>query len=150
MSINRVGRWLLYLGSAIALVGILAWLTIGEIARNPTRAVTTELGSYGLVTLRLTTDPSPAMPTGTVRLSFMPMDARRRTVRLDAVSYEYGPEGSDRPVGSGDAQAMADGSGMFMGTAQFPTVGNWWVRAQLTKDRAQANVRFTLYVEPAQ
>jgi len=45
---------------------------------------------------------------------------------------------------------MSDGSGMFMGGVQFSQVGNWWVRARLQRGSTQAEVRFTVYVEPAQ
>jgi hypothetical protein len=85
-----------------------------------------------------------------VQLSFTPLDSRQRTVPLDGISFEYGREGSGQPVGSGEAQPMSDGSGMFMGGARFPAVGNWWVRARLQKGDAQAEVRFILYVKPAQ
>jgi len=147
---KRSWGWLIYLGAALMIVGAIIWTTLNEIARNPARDATADLGPYGLVTLRLTTDPNPALPTGTVTLSFRPMDSRQRTVPLDGISFEYGREGSDQPVGSGEAQLMSDGSGMFMGGAQFPAVGNWWVRARLQKGGAQAEVRFTVYVKPAQ
>ena len=147
---KRSWGWLIYLGAALVIVGAIAWATLNEITRNPARDATADLGPDGLVTLRLTTDPNPPLPTGTVQLSFMPMDARQRTVPLDGISFEYGREGSDQPVGSGEAQPMSDGSGMFMGGAQFPAVGNWWVRARLQKGGAQAEVRFTVYVKPAQ
>lgn len=78
------------------------------------------------------------------------MDSRQRTVPLDGISFEYGREGGDQPVSSGKAQPKSDGSGMFMGGAQFSEVGNWWVRARLQKGDAQAEVRFILYVKPAQ
>jgi hypothetical protein len=45
---------------------------------------------------------------------------------------------------------MADNSGMFMAGAQFPSVGDWWLRAAVTLGAAQGEVRFTFYVEPAQ
>jgi len=147
---KRSWGWLIYLGAALMIVGAIIWTTLNEIARNPARDATADLGPYGLVTLRLTTDPNPALPTGTVTLSFRPMDSRQRTVPLDGISFEYGREGSDQPVGSGEAQLMSDGSGMFMGGAQFPAVGNWWVRARLQKGGTQAEVRFTVYVKPAQ
>lgn len=147
---KRSWGWLIYVVAALALVGAITSALLNEIARNPARDATADLGPYGLVTLRLTTDPNPALPTGTVTLSFMPMDSRQRTVPLDGISFEYGREGSDQPVGSGQAQPMSDGSGMFMGGAQFPGVGNWWVRARVTKGNTQAEVRFVFYVEPAQ
>ena len=69
------------------------------------------------MTIRFNTSPYPPLPTGTVRLSFMPMDSRRRMIPMDAMTYEYGRAGSDQPVGSGEAQVMSDGSGMFMGSS---------------------------------
>jgi hypothetical protein len=150
MPVKRSWNWLLYVAGALALIGLLAWATQKELARNPARDATAELGPYGLVTIRFSTDPNPALPTGTVMLSFMPMDSRQRSVPLDKISFEYGREGNAQPVGFGEAQPMSDGSGMFMGDAQFPEVGNWWIRVKLSRDGSQAEVRFTFYVEPAQ
>ena len=142
--------WLLYGLAALALVALLIRSTLGELARNPSRDATADLGPYGLVTIRFNTSPYPPLPTGTVTLSFMPMDSRRRMIQVNEVTYEYGRAGSDQPVGSGEAQVMADGSGMFMGSAQFANVGSWWVRANVRKGQAQDQVRFTVNVEPAQ
>lgn len=142
--------WLMYVLLPLAIIGLLVWSTLNELARNPSRDATADLGPYGLVTIRFNTSPYPPLPTGTVTLSFMPMDSRRRTIPVDAMTYEYGRAGSDQPAGSGEAQVMSDGSGMFMGNAQFPTVGNWWVRVNVQSGQAQAQVRFTVYVEPAQ
>lgn len=147
---KRSWNWLIYVAGALALITVLVWATRNEIARNPTRDATADLGPYGLVTIRFSTDPNPPLPTGTVMLSFMPMDSRQRQVALDGISFEYGREGSNQPAGSGEAQLMSDGSGMFMSAAQFPEVGNWWVRATVNKGSTQAQVRFTIYVEPAQ
>lgn len=142
--------WLLYGLAALALVALLVRSTLGELARNPSRDATADLGPYGLVTIRYNTSPYPPLATGTVTLSFMPMDSRQRMFTVDTITYEYGRAGSDQPVGSGEAQVMADGSGMFMGNAQFANVGNWWVRVNVRKGQAQAQVRFTVYVKPAQ
>jgi hypothetical protein len=80
-----------------------------ELARTPVRDVTANLGQYGLVTIRFTTDPFPALPTATVMMNFMPMDSRQRTVELDQITYEYGPDGSGQATGSGVARLMPDG-----------------------------------------
>lgn len=80
----------------------------------------------------------------------MLMDSRRRIIQPDSISYEYGREGSDQIVGSGLAQPMSDGSGMFIAAAQFPSVGTWWLRAKITKDGYQGNVQFTIETRPAQ
>ncbi len=89
---KRSWGWLIYVVAALALVGAIAQGTLNEIARNPARDATADLGPYGLVTLRLTTDPNPALPTGTVTLSFMPMDSRQRTVTLDGSNRSDGGE----------------------------------------------------------
>jgi len=142
--------WLLTLlvAGAGAVLVIPAMRTM--LATTPSRDATADLGPYGLITLSFSTDPNPPLPTGTVTLSLMPMDARRRTVVLDRIAFEYGRVGDDRPAGAGEAERMADGSGMFVGGAQFPGVGNWWVRTTTIRGEAQAEVRFTFYVEPAQ
>ena len=142
--------WLLYVLVPLAIIGLLVWSFMKEISGNPSRDATADLGPYGLVTIRFNTSPYPPLTTGTVTLSFMPLDSRRRMVPVDAVTYEYGQAGSDQPFGSGEAQVMSDGSGMFMGSARFANVGNWWVRVNVRKGQAQAQVRFTVYVEPAQ
>ncbi|MBI3761694.1 MAG: hypothetical protein HY260_07505 [Chloroflexi bacterium] len=147
---KRSWQWLLYLLAGLALVAALAWATLDVVRQAPSRDTTADLGPYGLITIRFSTDPNPPLPTGTVTLRFMPMDSRQRPVALDGLSFEYGREGSDRPASSGEAQLMSDGSGMYMGGAQFPEVGNWWVRVRLAKGGQQAEARFRLYVEPAQ
>lgn len=142
--------WLLYAGAAILLILVLYSATKSELARTPIRDATADLGQYGLVTVRFSTDPFPPLPTGTVTMNFMPMDSRQRTVDVDQITYEYGPDGSEQAVESGVAQLMPDGSGMYMAGAQFSYVGNWWIKVNVSKGDTQADVRFTVYVEPAQ
>lgn len=147
---RAVWHWAFYAIALLALIVAIAWATMNEAARNPAREATTDLGPAGPVTIRFSTSPSPPLPTGPVTLSFMPMDARQRTVSLEAVTFEYGREGSEQAVGSGQGALMSDGSGMFMGNAQFPQVGNWWLKVRLSQGGSQSEVRFTFYVEPAQ
>lgn len=142
--------WLFSILMAMILIGLLIWSTMGEIARNPSRDVTASLGSYGLITVRLETNPFPVKPTGTVQLNFMLMDSHRVILEPDSFSFEYGREGGDQVAGSGRVQLMPDGSGMLMASAQFPSVGTWWLRIELAKDGNQAEVRFTIDVRPAQ
>lgn len=146
---TRAG-WIFYILMALGLIALLIWSTMGEIARNPSRDAMADLGPYGLVTVRLITDPYPARPTGTVSLIFMLMDSRGVTIEPDSFSFEYGREGSSQPVGSGTIQLMPDGSGMLMAGAQFPSVGTWWLRVNVVKDRYQDDVEFTIEVRPAQ
>lgn len=143
-------EWLMFILFAAGLVGLMIWATRGDLSSNPSRDATADFGPYGFITIRFSTSPYPPLPTGTVNLSFMPMDSRGRTVAIDSLSYEYGTAGSDQPVGSGMAEPMSDNSGMFMAGAQFPSVGDWWLRAKVTIGGVQDEVRFTLYVKPAQ
>ncbi len=142
--------WLIYIIAAAALVGLLIQSTRSELSRNPSREASVDLGPNGFITIRFSTSPYPPLPTGTVNLSFMPMNSRGQPVALDSLTYEYGPAGSDQPFGFGMAEPMSDNSGMFMAGAQFPSVGDWWLRAQVALGGAQGEVRFTFYVEPAQ
>lgn len=142
--------WILYLLTALGLIALLIWSTLGELARNPSRDAVANLGLSEAVTVRLETNPYPARPTGTVRLSFMLIDSRRNMIQPDSLSFEYGREGETQPSGSGTAQAMADGSGMWMGGAQFPSVGTWWLRVKVVKGAFQDQVEFTINVRPAQ
>lgn len=69
---------------------------------------------------------------------------------MDQITYEYGPDGSEQAAGSGVAQPISDGSGMYMAGAQFSHIGTWWVIVNISKGSEQAEVRFSVYVEPAQ
>lgn len=143
-------EWFLYPAAALLLIWVLYSATMRELARTPIRDAAANLGQYGFVTIRFSTDPFPPLPTGNVTLSFQPMDSLQRTFEVDQITYEYGPAGSEQATGSGVAQLMPDGSGMYMGSAQFSYVGNWWVKAKVSKSGNQADVRFSVYVEPAQ
>lgn len=142
--------WILYILTAIGLIALLIWSTMGELARNPSRQAIANLGSYEQITVELKTNPYPARPTGTVALTFMLMNSNRVIIQPDSLSFEYGRQGSDQPVGSGVAQLMSDGSGMLMAGAQFPSVGTWWLRVNLAKGGYEDEVQFTIDVTPAQ
>ena len=142
--------WILSVLMALLLVGLLSWAMASEIARNPAREAAADLGPYGLVMVRLQTNPYPASPTGTVTLSFILTDSGRAPVEPDSFSFEYGHEGNDQAVGSGTVQPMPDGSGMLMAGAQFPSVGTWWLRVTLAKGGYQDDIEFTIEVSPVQ
>jgi len=142
--------WLVYVlfaGLTLVLIfmGMQATLTNARV-----REAVADLAPYGLVTVRFSTDPNPPLPSGTVGLSFTLVDDRRRPVDVDWARFEYGTEASNEPVAASEAEPMDDGSGMFMGQAQFPQVGTWWLRLEVGKGNSQADVQFTFYVEPAQ
>ncbi len=144
------GLWLVYILFAGLTLALIFSAMRAALANAPSREAVAALEPYGLVTVRFSTDPTPPLPSGTVGLSFTLIDDRRRPVAVDGARFEYGMEGNDEPVGASEAQPMDDGSGMFMGQAQFPQVGTWWLRLSIGKGSSQAEVRFTFYVEPAQ
>jgi len=147
---KRSFLWLVYLLFG-GLLLILVFSAMREtLANAPSREAVAELEPYGLVTISFSTDPTPPLPSGTVGLRFTLTDSRRRPVDIDWARFEYGAEPSDKAVAASQAQPMGDGSGMFMGRAQFPQVGTWWLRLVIGKGSSQAEVRFTFYVEPAQ
>ena len=61
--------YVLILLGALAFGGYVAWLTLDTVRQAPAREASVELPGFGLVRLRLTMDPFPALPTGTVRLT---------------------------------------------------------------------------------
>lgn len=135
---------------ALGLVALLVWSTKAEIARNPSREASVDLGPHGFVTVQLQTDPYPARPTGTVELNFMLTNSRNVTFVPDSITYEYGPEGTDQPIGLGSPAPMSVGSAMLMAGAQFPSAGTWWLRVTVSKGGYQDQVEFTIDVRPAQ
>ncbi|GEM_PF-1978177 len=143
-------EWIIYILAALGLITLLISSIRAEIARNPSREAVADLGPHGLVTVQFQTDPYPALPTGTVGLSFMLMNSRNVVFEPDSFSFEYGLQGNDQPMGSGTVQVMSDGSGMLMSGAQFPAVGRWWLRVNLSKDGYRDEVQFIIDVEPAQ
>ncbi len=120
------------------------------LAKAASRDAVADLGDYGLVTIRLTTEPNPPQPTGTVRLAFMSSDARRRPMALDGLAFVYARQCDGRPAGAGQAQPMPDSDGMWMAAVQFPDAGNWCLLATARKGAKQATLRFTFDVKPAQ
>ena len=144
MKANRFRpTWLLFILMAVALTGLITWAMKAEIARNPSREAMVELGSYGMVTIEFKTDPYPATTTRPTGLEFMFMNSGGQPIVPDSFSFEYGRKGSDQPVGSGTIQPMPDGSGMLMTSAQFPSVGSWWVRVNFSKGDFADNAQFT-------
>jgi hypothetical protein len=55
---------------------VISWSMAKEIDQNPARNAIVDLGSHELLTIRMTTDPFPVLPTSRVTLNFIPMDSR--------------------------------------------------------------------------
>lgn len=122
------------------------WTMWRQLQQSPTRQAGVELPPYGIVTAQLTTDPFPALATGTVQMTLRLQASGSRMVQVDRVTYSYGPVEGDQ-VFKGEAQST--GMETFRGPLRFTGVGNWWVKVRLEYQGASGEVRFTVPVKPA-
>jgi hypothetical protein len=122
------------------------WVLWQQLQQSPTRQAGVDLPPYGVVTVQLTTDPFPPLPTGTVQMTLRLQAPGGRIVRVDRVTYTYGPaDGED--VFEGEAQSVAMET--FQGPLRFTSTGDWWVKVHLEYQNASGEVQFTVPVKPA-
>ncbi len=138
--------------TVLTLVVVLAVLIIGgwvfwqQLQQAATRQTGVQLPPYGIVTVQLTTDPFPAVTTGTVQMTLRLQAPGGRTAQVDRVTYTYGPvNGSEQFQG----EAQPAGLETFVGPLRFTDVGDWWVRVQLEYQGQSGETRFTVPVKPA-
>jgi hypothetical protein len=141
----RLGTKLILL--VVSLVVIAAgWVLFQQLQESPTRQAALDLSPYGTVTVQLTTDPFPPLPTGSVQMTLRLQAPGGRMVRVDRVSYTYGPaDGED--IFQGEAQPVARET--FQGSLRFTSVGDWWVKVHLEYQGASGEIQFTVPVKPA-
>ena len=122
------------------------WVFWQQLQQSATRQAGVELPPYGIVTVQLTTDPFPALATGTVRMTLRLQAPGGRRAMVDRVTYTYGPVN-----GSEEFQGQAQSAGMetFIGPLRFTSVGDWWVKVQLENQGESGETRFTVPVKPA-
>ena len=53
---------------------------------------------YGIITVRLTTEPFPPTTTGPVQMTLLMQAAGGSTVNLDRVTYSYSPSGGSELI----------------------------------------------------
>ncbi len=138
--------WFVYLIFSALLAFLIITSMRTTLAEAPAREAVMDLGPWGLVTLQLEPDPHPLPPDSQVRLEFNAWDSRRRPILPDEIEYAYGRAGDDLVVGTGSAQMEGPGSSTFIGRAQFPEAGKWWLRVWLRKGDLRSQVRFNLKV----
>ena len=137
-------KWI-YAGFAVIVLITLIWTSQQALREMPTREVTLELPGQGWVTLSLTTNPYPPLPTGTVAVSLRASNSRGVMVDLgNALHYSFGAKGSEQAINSGEA--IRNGSTYQAGVV-FPTPGDYWLTLDLGDEH---KAEFQLYVEPAQ
>lgn len=122
------------------------WVFWQQLRQSPTRQAAVEVPPYGLMTVRLTTDPFPPLTTGAVQMTLRLQAPGGRMAMVDRVTYSYGPVDGDQVF---EGQAEAVGMETFQGPLRFATTGDWWIKVRIENQGASGEVSFTLPVEPA-
>lgn len=122
------------------------WTMWQQLQTTPTRQAGVQLPPYGIVTVQLTTDPFPALATGTVQMTVRLQAPGGRTAQVERVTYTYGPEDGNEEF---QGQAQAAGLETFQGPLRFTRVGDWWVKVRLEHQGNSGEVEFTVPVKPA-
>lgn len=143
---RKVPAILLYVFFALLILALLVWSSLRTLQENDTRQASVELPGQGFVTISLTTDPYPPLPSGTVQLNVMGMNSRNVMMDLGPeLPFTFGPQGSDAPQGRGTATPLGDGG--YQAGVQFGIPGAYWILFDLGSGKT---VRFQVRVEPAQ
>ena len=142
---DKVSTKWIYLIFAILVFAVLIWTSLQALRETPTREVSIQIPDQEWVTLSLTTNPFPPLPTGSVALTIRANSNRGVTVDLgEALPFSFGAEGSNEAFNNGEA--LWNGFAYQAGV-MFPTPGNYWLNIDLS---AENKAEFQLYVEPAQ
>lgn len=130
---------------AVLVFGMLIWTSMQALRETPTREVSVEFPDHGWVTLSLTTNPYPPLPTGTVAVSLRANNSRGVMINLgEGLPYAFGAKGSTEVFDRGEA--LRNGATYQAGII-FPTPGDYWLNFDLGNGQ---KAEFQLYVEPAQ
>lgn len=143
---NKLPLWI-SLAFALITLGLLIWSSIRLLRETPTREVAVEIPGRGLITMRLTTDPFPPLPSGTVVVSLQARNNRGATVDIGpSVSFVLREPDNETILRRG-VLTRDPGSGSYRAGVQFPTPGDYWLIFELESGQ---QARFQIYVEPAQ
>lgn len=135
----------LYLLFGVILLALLVWSSLRTLRETPSRQSSIQLPGQGWVTLTLTTDPYPPLPSGSVRLQVMAENNQGVPVSFGSqLPYRVGSRGSEETLESG---SLVSSPGGYQGSLQFPTPGDYWLDFEVAQGQ---KVRFQVYVEPAQ
>lgn len=142
----RPNFWL-YLVFVLVTLGLLVWSTVRLLRETPARELAVDMPGRGTITLRLTTDPFPPLPSGTVKVNLMASNSRGVTIDLGpSLNYNLLTKADESFIMGGEAIPGPGGAGYEAGV-QFPTPGDYWLIFELGNGR---QARFQVYVEPAQ
>lgn len=125
---------------------ITGWVFWQQLQQSPTRQAGVNIPPYGVVTIRLSTDPFPALATGTVQMTLRLQAGGGQMAMVDRVTYTYGPVDGDE-VFQGETQEM--GMEMFHGPLRFTRTGDWWIKVRVENQGVSDEATFTIPVKPA-
>lgn len=124
-------------------VGIVFWR---QIQVTPAREVGVMMPPYGIITVRVTTDPFPPTTTGPVELTLLMQAAGGSTVTLDRVTHSANTPGGGEPI-IGEARQVARNT--YQGVLYFDSVGDWQVTIKIENDGHINEGTVTIPVSPA-
>ena len=122
------------------------WVFWQQIQETPAREVGVLVPPYGIITVRLTTEPFPPMTTGPVQMTLLMQAAGGSTVTLDRVTYSYSPLTGGAPV---DGEATQIARNTYQGELRFDSVGDWQVTIRIENDGRVNEGTVTVPVRPA-
>lgn len=125
---------------------VTGWVFWQELQQSPTRQAGVTIPPYEVITIRLSTDPFPALATGTVQMTLRLQAAGGQMPMVERVSYTYGPVDGDE-VFAGQAQTM--GTDMYHGPLRFTRTGDWWIKVKVENRGVSDEATFTIPVKPA-
>jgi hypothetical protein len=129
----------------LLLVGA-GWVFWQQLQTTPAREVGISMPPYGILVVRLTTEPFPPTTTGPVRMTLLMQAPGGSTVTLDRVTYQASPPDGGEPV-AGEAQPA--GRNTYRSILRFDQVGDWPVTIEIEKDGRINQGTITVPVKPA-
>ena len=122
------------------------WVFWQQIQETPARQVAVTVPPYGIITVRVTTEPFPPTTTGPVQMTLSLQAGGGSTVNLDRVTYSYTPPSDGNSI---DGEATQIGRNTYGGVLRFDAVGDWQVTIKIENDGRVNEGTVTIPVRPA-
>jgi hypothetical protein len=122
------------------------WVFWQQIQETPAREVGIMAPPYGIITVRLITEPFPPTTTGPVQMTLLMQAAGGSTVNLDRVTYSYSSSGGGELI---EATATQVARNTYQGVLRLDSVGDWQVIIKIENDGRVNEGAVTIPVKPA-
>lgn len=122
------------------------WVFWQQIQETPAREIGVMVPPYGIITVRLTTEPFPPTTTGPVQMTLLMQAAGGSTVNLERVTYSYSPSSGGEPI---EVTATQIARNTYQGVLRFDSVGDWQVTIKIKNDGRVNEGTVTIPVKPA-